>query len=90
MPPKKMQPLPSSPKTTRKAPSVKPGNKMTYIDALKLYNAGQKQWCNPRKGTQQHALVMKIMKEGAVVKSEVHSIEKKEKKEKKSMKIDLK
>lgn len=61
---------------------------MSYIDALKLYNAGQKQWCNPRKGTQQHAVVMKIMREGAVVKSEVQKIEKK--KDKKSMKIDLK
>lgn len=63
-------------------------NKMTYIEALKLYNAGSKQWCNPRKGTQQHAVVMKIMREGAVVKTEVHKIEKK--KDKKSMKIDLK
>jgi len=63
-------------------------NKMTYIEALKLYNAGSKQWYNPRKGTQQHAVVMKIMREGAVVKTEVHKIEKK--KDKKSMKIDLK
>ena len=75
------------PKKERKPPAVKPGNKMTYIDALKLYNAGSKQWCNPRKGSQQHAVVLKIMREGAVVKGEVHKIEKKEKK---SMKIDLK
>lgn len=65
----------------------KPGNKLTYIEALKLYNAGSKQWCNPRKGTPQHAAVLKIMRDGAVVKAEVHKIEKKERK---SMKIDLK
>jgi hypothetical protein len=61
-------------------------NKMSYIEALKIYNAGQRQWCNPRKGTPQHAVVMKIMRDGAVVKTEVHKIEKKEKK---SMKVDL-
>ena len=64
-------------------------NKMTYIEALKVWNAkSQQQWCNPRKGTPQHAAVMRIMRGESVVYKEVHKIEKK--KDKKSMKIDLK
>ena len=63
--------------------------KMTYIEALKVWNAkSTQQWCNPRKGTPQHAAVMRIMRGESVVYKEVHKIEKK--KDKKSMKIDLK
>jgi len=63
--------------------------KMTYIEALKVWNAkSSQQWCNPRKGTPQHSAVMRIMRGESVVYKEVHKIEKK--KDKKSMKIDLK
>lgn len=63
--------------------------KMTYIEALKVWNAkSTQQWCNPRKGTPQHAAVMRIMRGESVVYKEVHKIEKK--KDKKSMKIDIK
>lgn len=63
---------------------------MTYIEALKVWNAkSNQQWCNPRKGTPQHAAVLRIMKGESVVYNEVHKIEKK-KKPKKSMKIDIK
>jgi len=58
---------------------------MSYIQALKVYNEGARQWCNPRKGTQQHAVVMKIMRDGVMEKPQ----EKKEKKERKTMKVDL-
>ena len=64
---------------------------MTYIQALKVWNAkSNQQWCNPRKGTPQHAAVLRIMRGENVVHDEVQKIEKKNpKKDKKSMKIDI-
>jgi len=66
--------------------------KMSYIEALKVWNAkSTQQWCNPRKGTPQHAAVMRIMRGESAVYNEVHKIEKKKpKKDKKSMNVDLK
>jgi hypothetical protein len=66
--------------------------KMTYIQALKVWNAkSTQQWCNPKKGSPQHAAVLRIMNGQSVVHDEVQKIEKKKpKKDKKSMKIDIK
>lgn len=37
---------------------------MKWIDALKAYNAKKGGWCVPKKGTPEHAEVLKIMKGG--------------------------
>jgi len=36
---------------------------MKYIDALKKYNEGKDKWCTPRKGTEDHKKILKMMKE---------------------------
>lgn len=39
---------------------------MKYIEALKKYNEGKDKWCTPRKGTEDHKKILKMMKEKAV------------------------
>lgn len=36
---------------------------MKYIEALKKYNEGKDKWCTPRKGTEDHKKILKMMKE---------------------------
>jgi len=36
---------------------------MKYIEALKKYNEGKDKWCTPRKGTEDHQKILKMMKE---------------------------
>jgi len=36
---------------------------MKYIEALKKYNEGKDRWCTPRKGTEDHKKILKMMKE---------------------------
>jgi len=38
---------------------------MKYIEALKKYNEGKDKWCTPRKGTEDHKKILKMMKERA-------------------------
>jgi hypothetical protein len=36
---------------------------MKYIEALKKYNEGKDKWCTPRKGTEDHKKILKMIKE---------------------------
>jgi hypothetical protein len=51
---------------------------MKWIDALKQYNAG-KSWCVPRKGTPEHAEVMKIVNRTKPAEVEKRNVERREK-----------
>ena len=68
---------------------------LTFIEALKKYNAGMPSWCVPRKGTVGYEAVMRIRKgeETKTPKQIIDQLERKTKgkpkKEKKSMKIDV-
>lgn len=37
---------------------------MKWTDALKIWNEGKGTWCIPRKGTEAHSEVMKIVNGG--------------------------
>jgi hypothetical protein len=41
---------------------------MKWTDALKIWNEGKGIWCIPRKGTEAHAEVMKILNAGMSAK----------------------
>ena len=51
---------------------------MKWIEALKIYNAG-KTWCVPRKGTPEHAEVMRIMNRTKPAEVERRNVERREK-----------
>ncbi len=39
---------------------------MNWVEALKKFNAGKKEWCVPKKGSREHAEVMSIMQGNTV------------------------
>ena len=51
---------------------------MKWVEALKIYNAG-KSWCVPRKGTPEHAEVMKIVNRTKPAEVEKRNVERREK-----------
>lgn len=69
---------------------------MSWIDAMRVYNAGMPSWCIPRKGTQPYEIVMKIRRgetaetpKQIIDRLERKTIGKGKKEEKKSMSISL-
>ena len=72
-----------------------PEHVLTWIEAMRVYNAGMPSWCIPRKGTTAYETVMKIRR-GEKRETPQEIIDKLErktvgkgKKEKKSMTISL-
>jgi hypothetical protein len=61
----------------------------SWIDALKEFNTGGPMWSIPRKGSSQHAFVMRIMNGMTNVPDKVQLIERKIKKNKRSMLVSI-
>lgn len=72
-----------------------PEYKMSWIEAMKIYNAGMPSWCIPRKGTRPYDTLMKIRSGETretpqqIIDRLEHKTVGKQKKEKKSMTIKV-
>jgi hypothetical protein len=49
---------------------------MKWTDALKIWNQGKGTWCIPKKGTEDHAEVMKIVNAGMPAKAKRNAVAK--------------
>ena len=70
-------------------------HQLSWVEAMKVYNAGMPSWCIPRKGTSAYETVMKLRRgeKTDTPKEIIDKIERKTvgkaKKEKKSMSIQI-
>lgn len=64
-------------KEPMKERTYKSGNKLRWVEALRLWNSDKERYCIPKKGTKEYNEVIEIMKTGNVKKPEMVKVQKK-------------